>query len=260
MILSGKRLLITGVLTRESIACAVAERAQLYGAEVVLTSFGRARRLCERAVRRLPRPAPILELDVTKDDNFAALRDELAQGWETIDGALHAIAYAPPDALGGNFLRTPAQSAELAFRVSAFSFKALAEALAPLMHRGGGLVALDFDASAAWPGYDWMGVSKAALEAITRYVARDLGPCSIRANLVAAGPVRTVAAKGVPSFESVAKAWQARTPLTWEPNDPEPIADAVCFLLSDLARAITGEVLHVDGGFHALAVPARGGD
>jgi meromycolic acid enoyl-[acyl-carrier-protein] reductase len=254
MLLDGKRLLVTGVVTKRSIAYAVAERAQLAGAEIVLTSFGRARRMTERAAARLPDPPDVLELDVNKAEDFEALAGELDSRWGGLDGALHAIAFAPEDALGGNFLQTPPESAEAAFRTSAFSFKALGESLAPLLGRdgGGGLVGLDFDASVAWPSYDWMGVSKAALEAVSRYLARDLGPERVRVNLVSAGPVDTPAAGGIPGFDKLAGAWQRQAPLGWDSEDPTPVADAACFLLSDWARGISGEILHVDGGFHAM--------
>jgi enoyl-[acyl-carrier protein] reductase I len=257
MLLDGKRLLITGVLTRGSIAYAVAERAQLAGAELVLTSFGRARRMTERAAAKLPEPPDVLELDVNKPEDFEALTAELESRWGGLDGALHAIAFAPDDALGGKFMSAPPESAEAAFRTSAYSFKALGEAVAPLMARegGGGLVGLDFDASVAWPAYDWMGVSKAALEAVSRYLARDLGPDRVRVNLVSAGPVETPAAGGIPGFDKLAGAWRSQAPLGWDSEDPTPVADAVCFLLSDWARGISGEIVHVDGGFHAMGTP-----
>ena len=254
MLLDGKKLLITGVVTKRSIAYAVAERAQQAGAEIVLTSFGRARRMTERAAARLPAPPDVLELDVNNAEDFEALAAELESRWGGLDGALHAIAFAPEDALGGNFLSTPPESAEAAFRTSAYSFKALGESLAPLLGRdgGGGLVGLDFDASVAWPVYDWMGVAKAALEAVSRYLARDLGPEHVRVNLVSAGPVGHPAAGGIPGFDKLAAAWQRQAPLGWDSEDPTPVADAACFLLSDWARGITGEILHVDGGFHAM--------
>lgn len=254
MLLDGKRLLLTGVVTKRSIAYAVAERAQLAGAEIVLTSFGRARRMTERAAAKLPDPPDVLELDVNKAEDFDALAAELESRWGGLDGALHAVAFAPEDALGGNFLKTSPESAEAAFRTSAFSFKSLGEALAPLLGRddGGGLVGLDFDASVAWPAYDWMGVSKAALEAVSRYLARDLGPEHVRVNLVSAGPVDTPAAGGIPGFDKLAAAWQRQAPLGWDSEDPTPVADAACFLLSDWARGISGEIVHVDGGFHAM--------
>jgi enoyl ACP reductase len=257
MLLDGKRLLVTGVVTKRSIAYAVAERAQLAGAEIVLSSFGRARRMTERAAAKLPEPPDVLELDVNKPEDFEALSAELDSRWGGVDGALHAVAFAPDDALGGKFLQTPPESAEAAFRTSAYSFKALGEALAPLMSRegGGGLVGLDFDASVAWPAYDWMGVSKAALEAVSRYLARDLGPERVRVNLVSAGPVDTPAAGGIPGFDKLASAWQSQAPLGWDSEDPTPVADAVCFLLSDWARGISGEIVHVDGGFHAMGTP-----
>ncbi len=255
--LAGKRLLITGVLTKGSIAYAVAERAQQEGAEIVLTGFGRTRRMTERAAARLPDPPDVLELDVNSPDDFAALRSDLESRWGGVDGALHAIAFAPGDALGGKFMSAPAESAEVAFRTSAYSFKALAETVAPLMDGGGSLVGMDFDAAVAWPVYDWMGVAKAALESVSRYLARDLGSEGVRVNLVSAGPVETPAAGGIPGFDGLASLWQRQAPLGWNTTDPAPVADAVLFLLSDLSRAVSGEILHVDGGFHAMGAPLR---
>jgi enoyl ACP reductase len=253
MVLDGKRLLITGVLTKGSIAYAVAERAQRSGAEIVLTGFGRTRRMTERAAKRLPDPPDVLELDVNNPSDFEALGSELESRWGGVDGALHAIAFAPGDALGGRFMSAPPESAEQAFRTSAYSLKAMAETLAPLMQEhGGSLVGMDFDATVAWPAYDWMGVAKAALESISRYLARDLGPDGVRVNLVSAGPVETPAAEGIPGFEKLAGLWGEQAPLGWDTGDPTPVADAVCFLLSDWSRGISGEVLHVDGGFHAM--------
>jgi enoyl ACP reductase len=257
--LDGKRILITGVMTNDSIAFASAEHAQRAGADVVLTGFGRARRMTERAARQLPSTPDVLELDVNSPDDLAAVRASLDERWDGVDGVVHAIAFAPPDALGGNFLATPPESAEAAFRTSAYSLKALAEALVPLMPDGGSVVGLDFDASVAWPEYDWMGVSKAALEAVSRYLARDLGPRGVRVNLVSAGPLQTPAASGIPGFDALAGTWDRRAPLGWDTRDPAPVADTVCFLLSDGARRISGEIVHVDGGFHAVgteAVPA----
>jgi len=252
MLLEGKRLLVTGVLTRGSIAYTVAERAQQEGAEVVLTGFGRTRRMTERAAARLPDPPSVLELDVNSPSDLEALASSL----DRVDGVLHAIAFAPGDALGGNFMSAPPESAELAFRTSAYSFKALAGALAPLMgDNGGSFVGMDFDASVAWPVYDWMGVAKAALESVSRYLARDLGASGVRVNLVSAGPVETPAAEGIPGFDKLAAMWGKQAPLGWDTSDPAPVADAVCFLLSDLSRGITGEIVHVDGGFHAMGAP-----
>jgi enoyl-[acyl-carrier protein] reductase I len=253
MLLEGKRLLITGVLTKGSIAYSVAERAQDEGAEIVLTGFGRTRRMTERAAARLPDPPDVLELDVNSPDDLSALASSL----DRLDGVLHAIAFAPGDALGGNFMSAPPESAEVAFRTSAYSFKGLAEALAPLMDDGGSLVGMDFDAGVAWPIYDWMGVAKAALESVSRYLARDLGEQKVRVNLVSAGPVETPAAQGIPGFETLAALWGKQAPLDWDTSDPAPVADAVLFLLSDLARGVTGEILHVDGGFHAMGAPLR---
>ncbi len=250
--LAGKKLLITGVITRDSIAWEVARQAQEAGAEVVLTGFGRAKRMTERAAARLPQPADVLELDANSPEDLEAVAAELRERWGRVDGVLHAIAFAPEDALGGNFLETPPESATTAFQTSAYSLKALAAAMLPLMEEGGSVVGMDFDAQVAWPVYDWMGVSKAALEAVSRYLARDLGPRGIRVNLVSAGPLGTLAARGIPGFEQLATAWERQAPLGWDTEDTGPVAGAVCFLLSDLARAITGEILHVDGGFHAM--------
>jgi len=253
MLLEGKKLLITGVLTRESIAFAAAEAAQVHGAEIVLTSFGRALSLTEKIARRLPEPADVLELDATNLDHVQAVADELGRRWGHLDGFLHAIAFAPQDALGGNFLRTPWESVATAVQVSAFSLKTLAAGMLPLMReRGGSVVSLDFDARFAWPVYDWMGVAKAGLESITRYLARDLGAVGVRVNTVSAGPLRTVAGKGIPGFQALADTWSDRAPLGWDMSDPSPVADAIVFLLSDLGRAISGELIHVDGGYHAM--------
>ena len=253
MLLEGKRLLITGVLTRDSIAYSVAEAAQEQGAELVLTSFGRAMSLTEKSAKRLPQPVDVLEMDANNPDHIQAVADDLAKRWGRVDGFLHAIAFAPRDALGGNFLNTPWESVQAALQTSAYSLKAIAVGMLPLMgEQGGGVVALDFDASVAWPLYDWMGVAKAGLESVARYLARDLGRHRIRVNLVSAGPLRTIAAKGIPGFDALADGWGERAPLGWDTGDPTPVAKAVVFLLSDWASGITGEILHVDGGYHAI--------
>jgi enoyl-[acyl-carrier protein] reductase I len=255
VILAGKRLLITGVITKDSIAFHAAEQAQREGASVALTSFGRVRRLTERAAQRLPEPVDVLELDVNEEADLRALADSLRERWGGLDGVLHAIAFAPEDAIGGRFMTAPPESAIEAFRTSAYSLKALAGALTPLMPSGGSVVGMDFDASVAWPIYDWMGVAKAALESVSRYLARDLGPSGIRVNLVSAGPLGTTAARGIPGFERLAKLWPEAAPLGWDVEDPSPVSAAICFLLSDYARGITGEIVHVDGGFHAVGAP-----
>jgi enoyl-[acyl-carrier protein] reductase I len=258
LLLEDKRLLITGVLTPQSIAFAVAQAAQEEGAEIVLTSFGKAMSLTERSAKRLPTPAAVLEMDATNDEHVAAVAAELGHRWGGLDGFLHAIAFAPQDALGGNFLNTPWESVQTAFKTSAYTLKALAQAFHPLMkENGGGIVSLDFDASVAWPIYDWMGVAKAGLESITRYLARDLGPSGIRVNCVSAGPLRTIAAKGIPGFDLLATAWGNRAPLGWDTSDPTPVARAVLFLLSDWASGITAEIVHVDGGYHAIGAEMK---
>jgi enoyl-[acyl-carrier protein] reductase I len=257
-LLTGRRLLITGVLTEDSIAYAVAQRAREEGADVVLTGFGRGLRITQRIAKRLGDPVPdVLELDVNDPDQLAAVAADLEARWGGLDGVLHAIAFAPGDALGGDFLATPAESAQIAFTTSAYSMKALAAALLSLLQRGehASIVALDFDAAVAWPAYDWMGVAKAALESVNRYLARDLGARGVRSNLVSAGPVKTIAAGSIPGFEILAQAWDAQAPLAWDTKDAGPVADACLFLMSGLARGVTGEIVHVDGGYHALGAP-----
>jgi enoyl-[acyl-carrier protein] reductase I len=252
-VLEGKRLLITGVLTRDSIAYTVAQLAQERGAEIVLTSFGRAMGLTEKSARRLPRPVDVLEMDANDPEQVRAVHHEIERRWGALDGFLHAIAFAPQDALGGNFLNTPWESVSVAVQTSAYSLKAIAAELLPLMDgRGAGIVSLDFDAQVAWPLYDWMGVAKAGLEAVTRYLARDLGRHGVRVNCVSAGPLRTMAAKGIPGFDDLADAWGERAPLGWDTSDPTPVARAAVFLLSDWSSGITGEIVHVDGGYHAI--------
>ena len=253
MLLQDKRLVVTGVLTDSSIAFSVARLAQEQGAELVLTSFGRATRVTERAAKRLPERADVLELDVTDEGHLAALTTELERRWGRVDGVVHAIGFAPEACLGGDFMRAGWEDVATALQVSAYSLKALAGAALPLMKdAGGSIVGLDFDASQAWPQYDWMGVAKAALESTARYLARDLGPLGVRVNLVCAGPLRTVAARGIPGFGQFEEVWQQRAPLGWSVTDAEPVAKATVALLSDWFPATTGEMLHVDGGFHAV--------
>ena len=256
-LLAGKRLLITGVVTADSIAYEIARQAQEAGAEIVLTGFGRAKRMTERAAGGLPEAPEVLELDVNKPDDLQTLGETLGERWDALDGVVHAIAFAPDDALGGNFLSAPDESVVTAFQTSAVSLRALAVAVQPLLEAApsASIVALDFDASVAWPVYDWMGVSKAALEAVARYLARDLGASRTRVNLISAGPIETLAAGGISGFERLAEGWEAQAPLGWDTSDPGPVAGAACFLLSDLARAITGEIIHVDGGYHAMGAP-----
>jgi enoyl ACP reductase len=253
VILEGKRLVVTGVLTESSIAFAVARLAQEQGAELVLTSFGRPMSLTKRSARRLPHPPDVLELDVTNPEHIAAITGQLRERWDRVDGVVHAIAFAPEACLGGNFLRAGWEDVSTALHVSAYSLKALVDATLPLMRdHGGSVVALDFDARQAWPLYDWMGVAKAALESTSRYLARDLGPQDIRVNLVCAGPLRTVAARSIPGFSQFEQSWSGRAPLGWDVENPDPVARACVALLSDWFPATTGEMVHVDGGYHAL--------
>ena len=253
-LLEGKKLLITGVLTDHSIAFHVARLAQQEGAEVVLTSFGRQFRLTQAIAKRLPAPAAVVELDVTNDDDLAALADRVREHVDHLDGVVHSIGFAPQSVMGGNFLSGEWPDVATALEVSAFSLKSLAVAAKPLMSSGGSIVGLTFDASFAWPVYDWMGVAKAAFESTSRYLARDLGPEGIRVNLVSAGPIRTTAAKSIPGFEKMEGGWSDRAPLGWDQTNPEPTARAVAALLSDWFPATTGEIVHVDGGVHAMGL------
>ena len=253
-LLDGKRILITGVITDASIAFSVARVAQEQGAEVVLTGFGRMS-LVERVARRLPKPAPVIELDVTSAEDLAALEGRVREHVDGLDGVLHSIGYAPASCLGEDFLEAPFEDVATAVEVSAFSFKSLAKAALPLFgESGGSILGLDFDARVAWPAYNWMGVAKAALESTSRYLARELGPRNIRVNLIAAGPVRTMAAKSIPGFAAFEEAWDPRAPLGWSIDDATPVAMSAAALLSDWFPATTGELIHVDGGFHAVGV------
>jgi meromycolic acid enoyl-[acyl-carrier-protein] reductase len=252
-LLAGKRLLVTGVITDQSIAFSVAKIAQEQGATVVLTGFGRLS-LVERIAKRLPAEAPVIELDVTNTEHLESLADKVRGHLDGVDGLVHSIGYAPQSCLGGGFLDAPWEDVATALQVSAYSLKSLTVACLPLMAPGSGVVGLTFDATKAWPVYDWMGVAKAGLESTSRYLARYLGPKGIRVNLVAAGPLRTMAAKSIPGFEKFEDAWTERAPLGWNLADQEPAARACLALLSDWFPATTGEIVHVDGGFHALGV------
>ncbi|MER5636506.1 enoyl-ACP reductase FabI [Kitasatospora sp. NPDC002227] len=250
-ILEGKRILVTGVLLESSIAFHTAKLAQEQGAEIVLTGFGRLS-LVERIAKRLPSPPVVLELDVSNTEHLDTLADRVREHLPTLDGVVHSIGFAPQDALGGNFLNTPWESVATAMHVSAYSLKALTMACLPLMQDGGSVVGMDFDAQVAWPKYDWMGPAKAALEATSRYLARDLGERNIRCNLISAGPIGSMAAKSIPGFETLAETWDKRSPLKWDLSDPEPAARGVVALLSDWFPKTTGEIIHVDGGLHAI--------
>ncbi|MGL5858526.1 MAG: enoyl-ACP reductase FabI [Angustibacter sp.] len=249
-LLDGKRLLVTGVLTESSIAFAVARTAQEQGAQVVLTSFGRTMRITQAIARRLPAPAPVVELDVTSTEHLDELPARVGEHLDALDGVLHSIGFAPQGAF--DFLGASWPDVSTALHVSAYSLKALGVAALPLMPGGGSIVGLTFDARFAWPLYDWMGVAKAAFESTARYLARDLGPKRVRVNVVAAGPIRTTAAKSIPAFEVFEQGWDERAPLGWDIADAGPAAKACCALLSDWFPATTGEMVHVDGGVHAM--------
>jgi meromycolic acid enoyl-[acyl-carrier-protein] reductase len=253
-LLDGKRLLVTGVITDASIAWSVARVAQQEGASVVLTGYGRLS-LVERVAAKLPKPAPVVGLDVTSPDDLAALPDRVREHVDGIDGVLHSIGFAPPSALGGGFLDTPWEDVATAVQVSTYSLPALARAALPLIpEHGGSVVGLTFDATVSWPAYDWMGVAKAGMESAARYLARELGPRRVRVNLVAAGPLRTMAARSIPGFSLFEDVWADRAPLGWQIDNPEPVARSCAALLSDWFPVTTGEIVHADGGFHATGV------
>lgn len=251
-ILDGKRLVITGVLTDASLAFGVARLAQAEGAEIVLTGAGRGMRLTERTARKLPVPCPVFEFDVTEPAHAESLRRSLAARWDRVDGALHAIGFAPESCLGEDFMAPQFDDVKIALEISAYSLKMLAEAVVPLMSGGGSIVGLDFDATRAWPAYNWMGVAKAALESANRYLARSLGPQRIRCNLVSAGPVRTMAAKSIPGFAAFEDTWHQRAPLGWDVDDSSAVAASTVALFSDWFPMTTGSIIHVDGGYHAV--------
>jgi meromycolic acid enoyl-[acyl-carrier protein] reductase len=253
-LLEGKRVLVTGVLTDASLAFGVARLAQEQGAQLVVSGAGRGLSLTRRTARKLPSTPEVIELDVTDSEHLRAAAEYLSEKWGRLDGVLHAIGFAPQECLGGDILRAEWNDVSVALEISAYSLKALVGALRPLLAAAGSssVVALDFDARVAWPAYDWMGVAKAALESLTRYLARDLGRDGIRVNLVAAGPVRTMAARSIPSFDAFEDTWGERAPLGWDVTDSEPVARACVALMSDWLPMTTGEMLHVDGGVHAM--------
>ena len=261
MLLEGKKLLITGVLTDDSIAFAVARVAQEAGAEILLTGVGRGMSLTKRVAKRLPTTPDVLEMDVNDPAAVDSVRSAVMHRWGRLDGLVHAIAFAPSDALGGNFMNTPWESVATAFQTSAYSLKALSVGMLEPMKAAGAaaVVSLDFDGRYAWPIYDWMGVSKAGLEAVTRYLARDLGEFGIRVNTVSAGPIRSMAGKSIPGFDQIADKWLNRAPLGWSMTDATPVGQMVCVLLSDWAPMTSGELIHVDGGYHAMGTDIRTG-
>jgi meromycolic acid enoyl-[acyl-carrier-protein] reductase len=261
VLLEGKKLLITGVLTDDSIAFAVARLALEAGAEILLTGVGRGMSLTQRMAKRLPTTPDVLEMDVNDLAAVDRVRATVMGRWGRLDGLVHAIAFAPADALGGNFMHTPWESVATAFQTSAYSLKALSVGMLEPMKAAGGasVVSLDFDGRYAWPIYDWMGVSKAGLEAVTRYLARDLGEFGIRVNTVSAGPIRSMAGKSIPGFDQIANKWLNRAPLGWSLTDATPVGQMVCLLLSDWAPMTSGELIHVDGGYHAMGTDIRTG-
>lgn len=250
-LLEGKRLLLTGVLNESSLGFGVARLAQHEGAEIVLTGVGNGLRHTEKAARKLSVEPEVIELDVSVPEHIESARRRLEEKWGRVDGALHSIGFAPPVCLGGTFMDATWEDVSVAMNISAYSLKALADVVAPLMDEGGAIVGLDFDNSVSWPAYDWMGVAKSALQSTSRYLARYLGPRNIRVNLVAAGPIKTVAARSIPGFSRFEDVWDERAPLGWNVKDSSAVAQACVALLSDWFPMTTGEVVHVDGGYHS---------
>lgn len=259
MLLDGKKLLITGVLTDDSIAFSIARVAQEAGAEILLTGVGRGMSLTQRVAKKLPTTPDVMEMDVNNPEQIQAVAAEVMKRWGRLDGAVHAIGFMPQDGLGGNFLNTPWESVAFGFQTSAYSLKAMSAGLLEPMKAAGkaSVVSLTFDGRYAWPIYDWMGVAKAGLEAVTRYLARDLGAHGIRVNTVSAGPIRTMAGKSIPGFDQIADTWLKRAPLGWDMNDATAVGQMCCFLLSDWSAMTSGELIHVDGGYHAMGTDIR---
>lgn len=251
-LLDGKKIVVTGVLTDASLAFGIARTVMAEGAEVVLTGAGRAKSLTERTARKLTAEVPVFEFDATVPEHGAALCAALTEHWGRVDGVVHSIGFAPEVCLGDDFMAAQWDDVATALRISAYSYKSLAEALLPLLGPGSSIVGLDFDNTVAWPAYNWMGVAKSALESINRYLARQLGPSGIRCNLIAAGPIRTMAAKSIPAFATFEDVWDVRAPLGWDVHDSEPVARTCAVLLSDWMPATTGSMIHVDGGYHAV--------
>jgi enoyl-[acyl-carrier protein] reductase I len=252
-ILEGKNILVAGVTLDTSIGFHVARIAQEQGANVLVSNFGRAMSLTGRVIKKLDPVPPLLEVDVTSEEHLASLADRVREHVDHLDGVVHSLAFANPEtALGGKFLTTPYGDVSTAVHVSAYSLTSLTMAVKPLLANPASVVGLTFDATISWPVYDWMGVAKAALESTSRYLARYLGPEGVRVNLVAAGPLETLAKKAIGGADEFNRVWGERAPIGWEPKNMEPTAKAVVALLSDWFPATTGEIIHVDGGVHAM--------
>jgi enoyl-[acyl-carrier protein] reductase I len=259
-LLSDHRILVTGVLTDDSLAFGIAKRALEEGATVALSGAGRGLSLTKRTARKLAEfgeVGEIIELDVTDPQQVEAAAAELTTRFGRLDGLVHAIGMAPQSCLGNGMFVAPFEDVAIALHISTYSLAALVGTFRPLLQKsealgGASVIALDFDGSRAYPMYDWMGVMKAGLESLGRYLAKEVGPDRIRVNMLAAGPIRTVAAKSIPGFSQFEDTWSDKAPLGWDVYDSSAVADTAVAMLSPLLRGTTASVVYVDGGYHSM--------
>ena len=257
-LLTNHKILVTGVLTDDSIAFGIAQRAIEEGAEVILSGAGRGLNLTKRIAKKLgDSVGEVLEMDVTEPAQIEAAVKAVEERFGRLDGLVHSIGFAPQSCLGSGMFVAPFDDVKVAMQISTYSLAALVGAFRPLLVKstalgGASVIALDFDGSRAYPMYDWMGVMKAGLESLGRYLAFEVGPDKIRVNMIAAGPIRTMAAKSIPGFQNFEDTWADRAPLGWDVNDSSSVADTSIAYLSPLLRGTTGGIVHVDGGHHAV--------
>ena len=254
-LLTGKMGVVFGVANKRSIAWAIAQAWHTHGAKLAFTYQGeRLKENVEELVGTFGQDTPILPCDVTKDEEIARVFAEVGQRFGKLHLMLHSVAYAPREALEGNFVDTSREAFRVAHDVSAYSLVALSRAAAPLMTEGGSIVAMTYyGAEKVVPHYNVMGVAKASLEASTRYLAYDLGPRKIRVNCISAGPMNTLAARGIAGFTDMLKHYEAHAPLKRNVL-PEELGATAAFLASDGAAAITGQVIYVDSGYQIMGM------
>ncbi len=256
-VMAGKRGLIMGVANDRSIAWGIAQSLSNHGAELAFTYQGEAFKKRVVPLVEALRPAALIDCDVTQPASLDAAFAELGSVWDSIDFVVHAIAFSDKEQLKGRYVDTTADNFAMTMNVSCYSFTAVAQRAEKLMPNGGSLVTLTYyGAEKVMPHYNVMGVAKAALEASVRYLAEDLGKKNIRVNAVSAGPIKTLAASGIGDFRYILKWNELNSPLRRTVTTQE-VGDTALFLLSDLARGITGEVLHVDAGYHIVGMKAE---